>query len=65
MERGRAPVEDDDVVRLVVVPDPRGRPGEGENEHEQCGGHHISVEQEILWANDAIRNTSRAYSDGR
>lgn len=34
MERRRAPAEDDDVVRLVVVPDPRGDPGEREDEPE-------------------------------
>ena len=46
MERGRAPVEDDDVVRLVVVPDTRGRPGEGEGQRKWRSGYHIGVEQQ-------------------
>ena len=60
MERGRAPAEDDDVVRLVVVPGPRGRPGEGEDEQGWRRGHHIGVEQEVPGEGD----TDRCYSDG-
>ena len=47
MERGRAPAEDDDVVRLAVVPDPRGHPREGKDQRKWCSGHHVCVEQQI------------------
>ena len=65
MERGCASAEDDDVVRLVVVPNPRGHPREGEDQHQRRCGYHDGVEQQTPRADETIANTSKFSPDGR